>query len=197
MLRIALLALAVATSVAAAPAPTKTAAANPAAGVAADNAKRYQIELVIFENKNGALVGNERWTSEAPPLETTGAVAADDGLADDSKLASALTNLEKDSTYRVVTQKKWVQIGEEKKSSKLMLVQAGTELEGLAQFYVSRFLHIELDLRLRPADAPLSETGTPVVFRLDEKRRIKSQETHYFDHPKFGALVRVTPLKNR
>jgi hypothetical protein len=34
-----------------------------------------------------------------------------------------------------------------------------------------------------------------VVYRLNESRRIKVSETHYFDHPKFGALVRVSPAR--
>lgn len=196
MLRIALLAFTVATSIATAAPPANSTAPGAATG-AADGGKRYQIELVVFENKNGTSTGNEHWSIEAPPLDTTGALAPDDGLAADSKLASALAALEKDATYRILAQKKWVQGGDEKKSSKPALVQAGTELEGLVQFYVSRFLHVELDMRFRPAHAPLSETGTPVVFRLEEKRRIKSQETHYFDHPKFGVLLRVTPLRDR
>jgi len=33
-----------------------------------------------------------------------------------------------------------------------------------------------------------------VIYRLNEKRRFKLNETHYLDHPKFGILVRVSPL---
>ena len=32
------------------------------------------------------------------------------------------------------------------------------------------------------------------VYRLNEKRRFKLNETHYFDHPKFGILARVSPI---
>lgn len=32
-------------------------------------------------------------------------------------------------------------------------------------------------------------------FRLTEHRRLRSRETHYFDHPLFGALVQVTPYE--
>jgi len=43
----------------------------------------------------------------------------------------------------------------------------------------------------------LAGTGqiTP-AYRLTEARRVKSSETYYFDHPKFGALVRVSPVKS-
>lgn len=34
---------------------------------------------------------------------------------------------------------------------------------------------------------------TPVVFQIDEERRVRSGELHYFDHPGFGVLVQVTP----
>jgi len=32
-------------------------------------------------------------------------------------------------------------------------------------------------------------------FRLTEHRRLRSKETHYFDHPLFGVLVQITPYE--
>jgi hypothetical protein len=32
-------------------------------------------------------------------------------------------------------------------------------------------------------------------FRLAEKRRIKLDEKHFFDHPKFGVLMQVSRLE--
>ena len=35
-----------------------------------------------------------------------------------------------------------------------------------------------------------------VIYRLEEKRRFKLNETHYFDHPKFGVVARISPISN-
>jgi len=32
-------------------------------------------------------------------------------------------------------------------------------------------------------------------YRLNEKRRLKLNEKHFFDHPKFGLLVQVSRLE--
>jgi hypothetical protein len=59
---------------------------------------------------------------------------------------------------------------------------------------MSRHLHLDVNLLFRDA-ATASAPGGSLVYRLSEQRKLKSQETHYFDHPKFGVLVRVMPLE--
>jgi hypothetical protein len=36
-------------------------------------------------------------------------------------------------------------------------------------------------------------TSRDVLYRLDETRRMRSGELHYFDNPRFGVIARVTP----
>jgi hypothetical protein len=38
-------------------------------------------------------------------------------------------------------------------------------------------------------------TATQTVV-LQEQRRLRSGELHYFDHPRFGLIVLVTPVAN-
>jgi hypothetical protein len=57
-------------------------------------------------------------------------------------------------------------------------------LEGLVQVSRGRFLHLDLDLLLRPADA-----SSP--FRVRLNRRMRSGELHYLDHPRVGILVQA------
>lgn len=83
-------------------------------------------------------------------------------------------------------------------------------LRGEARFYRSRFLHLALDLELLsdlagaapalpPADAGFGgdavQALAPDVFRLSESRKLKSDELHYFDHPRYGVVARVTALE--
>jgi hypothetical protein len=67
------------------------------------------------------------------------------------------------------------------------------ELDGTIRFFMSRHLHLDVNLLFRESVAAGEQRGT-VVYHLSEQRKLKSQETHYFDHPKFGVLVRVMPL---
>lgn len=90
-----------------------------------------------------------------------------------------------------------------------------TRLSGSVRVYGDYFLFVDLDLRLtvpprignnRPSegkfDSPTfgsltaeqssSQPDKVKVFHISEKRRIKLDEIHYFDHPRIGALVSVT-----
>ena len=56
--------------------------------------------------------------------------------------------------------------------------------EGVVRIKVGRLLHVEVDFLYY-------QDGTPV--RLNESRKVKLRETHYFDHPLFGVIVQVSP----
>lgn len=62
-------------------------------------------------------------------------------------------------------------------------------LDGTLRVSRSRFLHIDVDLLLRN---PETDTTAGLV-RLQQTRRVNSGEVHYFDHPLFGLLVKLTP----
>ncbi len=74
---------------------------------------------------------------------------------------------------------------------------------GTIRVHLSRFLHITLDLTYRadgaagPATAAgdgLDELTFAPRYHLTATRSARSGELHYFDHPAFGVLVRVTPV---
>jgi hypothetical protein len=78
------------------------------------------------------------------------------------------------------------------------VVSADSALNGALRFYSSRFLLMDINLTLREAVSGGMSLGTGQIapaYRLAEARRVKPSETYYFDHPKFGALVRVSPVK--
>lgn len=74
---------------------------------------------------------------------------------------------------------------------------------GTVRVHLARFLHITLDLTYQasaggtatPTSADgLSEIVVGPKYRLKATRNARSNELHYFDHPAFGVLVRVTPV---
>ncbi|MEW5755471.1 MAG: CsiV family protein [Pseudomonadota bacterium] len=77
------------------------------------------------------------------------------------------------------------------------------QIYGTAKFIKSRYLHIDVDLMLNMPTAASTAENTPAAdapalikaFRLKESRRMRSQEIHYLDHPRFGMIVTARPLK--
>ena len=98
-------------------------------------------------------------------------------------------------------------------------------LEGSFTLYLSRYLHLVVDLAVDASDdaAAASRTGNspvysddpgysfgdsrrqygddfgrpvqPVRYRIQENRIVKNGELRYFDHPKFGVLAKVTRIE--
>jgi len=166
----------------------------------------YEIEVVVFENRLTDLEGGETW-SRTPP----GPIVAEKGkdetlvagekLLQDSPLWEAAIALEKSGQHHVLTHLRWQQSAEAKSVSKPVKISSESgELGGSLRFYLSRYLIVDLNLILRVPPSGgffgvLGQEKEETVFQLSEPRRIKVSEMHYFDHPKFGALVRVSPVK--
>lgn len=163
----------------------------------------YDIEVVVFENRLSDLEGDELWAREPEKSASTGkdeSISAGGNPPENSALSAATTALEKSGRHHVLAHLRWQQSAEAKSVSKPVKIgNTAAGLDGSLRFYLSRFLILELNLALREAQTGGTFSGTSekdaVVYRLNEPRRIKVSETHYFDHPKFGALVRVSPAK--
>lgn len=70
------------------------------------------------------------------------------------------------------------------------------QIDGTIALGLSRFLHLKTDLVYnqkspRVKDYPSSSIRS---YRLKQKRRMKSNEVHYIDHPLFGVLLKITPI---
>ena len=99
-----------------------------------------------------------------------------------------------------------------------LLAEPPPGLNGTLTLYLSRYLHLVVDLALdapetfdtevvdddsffdfgdsRPRNEDDFGQGTPAVrFRIQEDRILKNGELRYFDHPKFGVLAKVTRVE--
>ena len=77
--------------------------------------------------------------------------------------------------------------------------------DGTIRLRSSRFLHVDVDIAFFPEflleqNETLNEDNSLFVrqqadyVRLQESRKIKLNEIHYFDHPVFGIIIRVSRL---
>jgi hypothetical protein len=122
-------------------------------------------------------------------------------------LGNELRKLQAIAAYEPLLHAGWVQPGlPEADSAPFELNTLGVlNLGGTVRVHLSRFLHITLDVTYRAAEsastAPrfgagdgLDEIVFAPEYRLTATRNARSGELHYFDHPAFGVLVRVTPV---
>jgi len=86
--------------------------------------------------------------------------------------------------------------------SALGRVPAG--LDGTFTLYLSRFLHLVVDLQLdargddsRPDGGYVDPIARAVQYRIRENRIVKNGELRYFDHPKFGVIAKVTRVEEQ
>lgn len=68
-------------------------------------------------------------------------------------------------------------------------------LDGELTLYLSRYLHLNVDLKLDAAGQSRQtnsfEYSEPVRYHIAENRILRNGELRYFDHPKFGVLAKI------
>ena len=79
--------------------------------------------------------------------------------------------------------------------------------DGTVRIRSSMFLYVDIDLvyfkkpEISVAEdqleimGVLTQANSADYFRLNESRRIKLNEFHYFDHPSFGVIIQVRRLE--
>lgn len=169
-------------------------------------------EVPVFDDTN---FGPLAVQPEAEPLAPIDPAAAQRAAAlsirpllpAELKLNTEYRKLQALAAYRPLVHAGWVQPGlPEADAQPFDLKTMGIlNPSGTIRVHLSRFLHITLDLTYQAATgagAPpalaasdgLDELVFAPRYRLQATRSARSGELHYFDHPAFGALVRVTPV---
>lgn len=212
--------------------------------VQAEDARWYQVEVILFSQDSEGFRGSEQWPNDYRLPDSQNAIElrphsegervafsliASEGL----QLTGEADRVRADPDLRLLTHMAWIQPGLESEKTKGVRLALRHEdelaqqaivdpftppaLEGVLTLTLSRYLHIKADLLYREARRDseierdsqltlpldlflLSESDEPLpwspwqIYRMDESRRMRSNELHYLDHPMFGMLVRVTPL---
>ena len=166
----------------------------------AEKESTYEIEALVFENRLPELVGDEQLERNALSAKIRGLENAvtPEKLEGNSFLQPTITTLlEQAGHYRILAHLRWLQTVDAKSIAKPMRVASANpaELEGTIRFFMSRHLHLEVNLLLRETVAASGKDPAAAVYQMSEQRKVKTQETHYFDHPRLGVLVRVMPVE--
>ena len=121
------------------------------------------------------------------------------------QLGTEYRRIENLAAYHPLVHAGWIQPGlPDEQAQPFDLASVGvTNPSGTVRMYLSRYLHIDVDLTYRdgtrvaapvPGDSELAELTFAPRYHLLAQRQARSGELHYFDHPAFGVLVKITPV---
>lgn len=140
-------------------------------------AKDYQVEAILFANNEGHTafesshyqpIANLTSEAETWPLRPT-------LLLDEARAINGSQN------YTLLAHHSWGQEALPTSEAAIFSV-ADRDTRGWIKVYASHLLFANLDLDFNG-------------YRMIEKRRLKLNEKHYFDHPKFGVYLTVSRWK--
>lgn len=178
-------------------------------------AKWYQVEMVVFEHLVADTSG-EQWNSDATPDYSNAINLQTDSNSSNAfkmlptsrhKLGGVNKVLKLSSQYRPVHHVAWQQPELTKsRAKKVHIKNPEAKIDGTVNLIGGHLLHLDVDMAyfvdlLTESNTSFTEEGASediamrgTYAQMKETRRIKLNELHYFDHPLFGVVMRVTRL---
>ena len=188
--------------------------------------RRYTVEVIIFAYTSDVATAGEVFMPEPLlegefPDDVAGDTLLDEADAEDAQpvaplpevefarlradefaLGDVMEHLERIDIYRPLMHFGWTQVtipdGPTRPIRLSSLARPAPGLDGTLQLYLSRFLHLVVDVEMEAerVDDPVAiDMNSPVRYRIQEDRIFRSGELRYFDHPKFGVIARITRVK--
>lgn len=188
---------------------------------AAPDQPRYRIEVIVFKSLAG-LDNQEYWPSlqnktalqdndsATAGIEASGKIVKhSDRPESNSELSETQQKLMDSGEYLILDYRTWYQYADARSQSPVTYYDSRYEnighLKGQIQFYMSRFLHLNVDLGIVPeyfdTARTMIDTGAEgvdlrPVYSIQQSKRIKSGNYYYFDHPEFGVIVHIKSLSS-
>lgn len=133
-------------------------------------------------------------------------------------LNNEVQTLHNNKSYQVLMHQSWRQILQGNKAINWIDIKAGNtwaghyQLEGSLGFSKGRFLHVHSQLHLNQFPSVIDESDLPEQtkslttwrswvptverrYSLIQRRKMRSKELHYLDHPKLVLLVKIIPYE--
>ena len=167
----------------------------------------YSVELLIFQNLNAPGAENETWPQDPGMPDLVDAVELGPGGfsqmgSGQFRLRSIASRMLGSGAYRPLLHVGWSQAGYTRTRARKVHIHSGLSnpysatgydaIDGTVSISRARFLHLEADLVLngRLVSDSIAQAQS---YRLTAKRRMRSREIHYIDHPMFGMLINIVP----
>lgn len=183
--------------------------------------RRYTVEMIVFTYAQDIGTGGEVFVADPSPDNTRPSDFAIDGVEpmpdkpavlpdtdfarlrrSDLTMGDIRGRLDRLRAYEPVMHFGWTQAtypADLTRSIELTSLTAPAGgINGTVKLYLSRFLHLVVDLQMNTEAERLADTFAPAAsfgYRIQEDRIFRSGELRYFDHPKFGVLAKVTRVE--
>ena len=185
-------------------------------------AREYQVEIIVFDRLNRAnneISTAEQWDFSSKRIaERLRQMSALAGKASEYETSDRVIKLEAvrasllEQGYRILNTTRWRQPTSLYQHAPLISLGADNALvSGFVRIYTTSLIYADLALQLSPplvavAYPRFDDSDPTAVVDLDtvarqphyfiaEKRRLQFKQIHYFDHPYFGAILGVWPVK--
>ena len=152
------------------------------------NERTFQIDVLVFSQDTNT---TEDLSAPSPTfnwpnrLIRPGQQSTEKVNALSSSLLNAATTLKRKPQYSVLKHISWTQrIGADKTGRSVKI--DSREIKGFVQLKRGHTLHLNIGMEYQN---PYAEN----TFTISEQRRILLNQKHYFDHPRFGVIVSITP----
>ena len=151
----------------------------------------YKIELVIFSQEMpNTEVFDQTESRIAWPKKVVEIASYKKVNSEDVDLHGSYAQLAMAQDYQILMHVAWIQpVKGNRLGTAVQISNAKGTINGFFRLQRGHLVHMIADIEYSPD----SYTDS-VVYRLNEKRRFKLNETHYLDHPKFGIIARVSPV---
>ena len=182
----------------------------------------FKVELIVFSqnSRTSEVVSSAssgiQWPENSVELIGTSPLGQRQPFAmlatSDLSLTNILTKLSDSENYEPLLHMGWVESVPGNKLGKAIHISGNAgdgTIDGYVQLKRSHYLHYFIDLEYTRQDSIYDPVGEQMfednadvneevsgskTYRIDEKRRIHLNELHYFDHPRFGVIVKVEAL---
>lgn len=208
--------------------------------------RRYTVEVIVFLYAQEVMTGSEIFPRDEPepellpleediefveklpeepgeelePLPDVELVMLDEA---DFQLGDIMDRMNRLDVYEPIMHFGWTQATWPEEQTEAIPLQrlapAPAGLDGELTLYLSRYLHLVVDLQLEASDDMVinqdeveqlgditvgdllngmeTQPGElPAYYRIQENRILKNGELRYYDHPKFGVLAKVTRVED-
>jgi hypothetical protein len=169
-----------------------------AAAAASGAAALYGVEIIVFRAASPG--ADEDW-SASPPGRGFGSSANRGGAVpevvkildpSDYRLGAIEGSLKSSGAWRPIAHAAWIQTAANWGThTGFALSDLGINVPGLAgTVYVERapiYIHLGFDVQYQ---------GGAATYTIREMRSVKYNDKQYFDHPAFGIIALITPVKH-
>ena len=147
----------------------------------------FQVELIIFQQQAPNTEIFEQTQSEIEPVARYARASTGS-----KSMKGTYSRLKRSKDYRPFYYQSWrIPVSSGRVSLPIGVSGVNENLNGWIKVQRGDLLHIIADLEY----SPVSMGNERLIYSLKEKRRVLLNEVHYLDHPMFGAVVKVSPVK--